>query len=361
VFLRPLKKFVTAASALVMVSAIAWIMLGDDSAQVPPNAEIVARLDSAGFDRTQQESSGRPQSQVARDPSSAALSKPFEQREDRKIKRTRPHSLQGTHIDGGLFVDTDGHFKPTSDALEMFDYFFSALGEETYDDVVARITSTIGRRLGPPASGEALAFLSRYLDYRTRAGNQGNADSNLLERFENLKELRREVFGEELANSLFATDEAFTRTRLEQSSIENDPALSVEQKRERINALTDDLYDSLPKAVLEARERALAPIRLREDEASMIEHGASDDQIQAVREKRFGSEAAERLKSLDAKRVQWNDRVRDFQSHRQDILNDSSLSDTQQRAAVDDLLKSSFSSPERTRVAALDRIAGQGR
>src|SRR5262245_5242889 len=47
----------------------------------------------------------------------------------------RPRSLRGTRVDGGFVVDADGHFVPTLDARRLFDYYLTATGEVSNDEL----------------------------------------------------------------------------------------------------------------------------------------------------------------------------------------------------------------------------------
>ncbi len=275
-------------------------------------------------------------------------------------KRRRPASLRGTDVDGALFVDEAGHFHATTDAIEMFEYFFAATGEESYEDIVARIVAAIHKRLGPVAAREAIAFLERYLDYRKRAGaldGEAVAGESLLTRFERLRALRRQIFGEELAAKLFGTDEAYARTRLQQQQVAEDQSLSEEERRRRIEELNRELMGQLPEEAIAARERSLAPLKLIDDEARLREQGATDEEVHALRVERFGEEAAGRLAELDRSRAHWQSRLDEYRETRRGIETDPSLSSQERSRAVEGLLADSFSDTERRRVAALDRMA----
>src|SRR5690606_31538797 len=67
-----------------------------------------------------------------------------------------PASLRGTDVPGGLAVDAAGHFRATRDALDLFDYYFSASGEEPDEQIRRRIEAEIDGRLASPAREEAL-------------------------------------------------------------------------------------------------------------------------------------------------------------------------------------------------------------
>jgi lipase chaperone LimK len=271
-----------------------------------------------------------------------------------------PASLRNTDVDGGLLVDSDGQFTPTNDALEMFDYFFTGLGEESQEDVIARIVAEIHKTLEPAAAAQALAFLQNYLDYRQQAGglSQQAADGDsLLTQFERLRALRRQIFGQEIADQLFGDDEALTQIRLEQQDIAEDSSLSDDERRQRIQELNQQLLDSLPPEAVAARERAQAPAQLLKDEELLRQQGSSAEEVNAMRVERFGEEAAGRLADLDRKREAWQGRIDDYVSQRQAIEDDLSISQAERLSAIAKLRNSNFSGSERLRVDALERIA----
>lgn len=273
-------------------------------------------------------------------------------------KRAIQDSLSGTDVAGALLVDADGNFYPSTDAIELFDYFLSTTGERPMEEIVERIRAEIRRRLSPPADAQALAFLERYLHYRERGIALAATDASeedLRARFERLRSLRRDVFGEELASRLFAEDEAVADVAIRQREVAEDPALDDETKAARI----EELYDQLPPPLREARRQALAATRLRSDEARLRAEGASDADIRALRVERFGEEAADRLDDLDRRRGEWSARVEDFRQERARLLADPRLGEDQRRAAVARLFAESFDERERLRVEALDRIAAE--
>jgi lipase chaperone LimK len=272
--------------------------------------------------------------------------------------RDASDSLDGTDVAGGFFVDPDGNFQPTADAITLFEYFLSTLGEKPEADVVERIRAEIRRRLSPPADAQALAFLDVYLTYRERAVALAATDAgeeDLRARFDRLRALRREVFGEDVATRVFADDEAVAEVALRQREVAADPELSDAEKAERI----EKLYDELPAPMRAARTQALAATRLRADEARIRAEGGSEEDIRALRVERFGEEAADRLEALDARRAEWDTRLAAFRSERARILADSELTAQERSAAIARLLAESFDEAERIRIDALDHMASE--
>lgn len=268
-----------------------------------------------------------------------------------------PASLRDTEIDGALAVSADGHFEPDRGALALFDYFLSATGEEPAAALRARITAEIARRLAPAAAREAEEFLDRYLAYRDAARSLGEEDrlaqgTDLERRLQWLRELRRAHFGATLAERLFGDDERSVAIALERRRIAADATLSPEEKRTRLDALEEEL----PEAVRRARATAVLPLRLQQEEAALREAGAAPATIRALREEAVGSEAADRLADLDAKRAIWQGRVDAYRAERAAIEGDASIDAAERAARLDALRARHFDATEQLRVRALDEI-----
>jgi lipase chaperone LimK len=265
-----------------------------------------------------------------------------------------PGSLAGSEPDGGLVRDADGRFVPTRDALDLFDYFLSASGEEPDDRIRARIEAAIRERLDDPAP--ALDLLDRYLAYRADArqlyADEFAASLPLERRLQRIRELRRAHFGEELADALFAAEEDRWRVDVERLRVLHDPALAEEERAARLAALDAQL----PEAVLEARAAATAALTLRRDEARLRAEGASDAELDALREARFGPEAAARLAALDRARAEWDARVAAYRAERERVAAETPEDAEAREAALAALRDAHFTGAERLRVEALDRL-----
>lgn len=269
-----------------------------------------------------------------------------------------PGSLAGTQVDGDLRVDAQGRFVPGPEALLLFDYFLSATGEEPDERIRARIVEEIRRRLAPAAAREAEALLDRYDAYRAAAADLF-ADTELARadderRFQRIRELRREVFGAELAAALFDADEEVTRIDLERRRVATQPGLDPAERARRLA----DLEEQLPESVRAARREAMAALELRAAEESLRAAGASSGAIAAERERRVGREAADRLAALDERRAAWNERADAYRRER-DALRARGLSDEAYAAALEALRTARFTGPERLRIEALDRIEAE--
>lgn len=336
---------------IVFLLGVAFVVMPRDEAHVPsaPSPEPAAGSANAAPDGSPMPESRRGERAPTR---------------EREVQPPAPEklapSLRGTEIAGALLVDEDGNFVATADALSMFEYFFTVSGEASREEIVARIRTEIAARLDPPAEAQALAFLERYLAYRDRGltfGTPGPEDTDLRSRFEKIRDLRREIFGEELASRLFGEDEAAAEVAIRQREIAEDPDLSPEEKA----AAIEKSYEDLPEPLRKAREETLAAVRLMEDTDRMRAEGASAEEIRDMRVERFGEEAADRLEDLDRENAAWDGRMAAYRAERDRILASGGLSDVQKAAAIDDLVRSRFEENERLRVEALDAIEAESR
>ncbi|MGH7287880.1 MAG: lipase secretion chaperone, partial [Myxococcota bacterium] len=264
-------------------------------------------------------------------------------------------SLRGTETDGRLVTDAAG-FVPTPDALRLFDYFFSASGEEPAEQIIARIEEEIHRLLpDPAAAADARVLLGRYLAYRDSAralDTAGYAPDDLERRIQLLRELRRDAFGAELAAALFGEEDLEREVAAEQTRVAQDPALSDAERQERL----DELERRMPQGAREAREESTVALELRTEEARWRADDAGAAEIQALRERRVGPEAAERLAALDVRRTAWSARLAEYHAERDALESDASLDRASRYAAVEALQERRFSRLEIARVRALDRI-----
>ena len=339
----PLRRFARVALVVASIGAVAggaFVLRARTATEAPrrvrPPARVavvapVARPQLPPFDAE------RP-----RPPASADASEP------------PPSSLEGTDVDGWLGVDDDGHLVVTPGARWFFDYFLSATGEESPEQIRARIVAEIDKRLPAPAAREAIDLLDRYLVYRdrVRALQASGVPEDVPARLAQLHDIRAETFGDANAAVLFGEEEQVQALDIQRRAVLSDAALSAEERERRLG----EIEQQFPSAVRQARADSMTLIRLREDEQQLREAGASPEDLHALREQRFGAEAADRLAVLDRERAAWQQRLDDYRSARQAIEGTAGLTPDARARAVETLLAGRFAPEERLRVEALDTM-----
>ncbi len=328
---------------LALAAVAAWSLLRDPGSPEPGSPEAPASAPSAALTE--------PEMPVEAIEAGKVLA---------KGPKPLPRGLRGTTPSGGLTVDASGHFVPDRDALIFFEYFFSASNEESQEEILARIEAAISERLSPPAEGEAHAFLHRFQAFREAAQEEftapGLAGSAAMERrLQWVRELRREHFGAEVAERLFGEDEDALRVYLERKRVIEDPALDEETRRAQLEALEA----SFPERVRDVRARASSVLRHSAEVEALREAGASESEIDALREEQLGPEAAARLRELDASRARFAERVAAYRAERDATL--AEIDDPAERARVHAELRAAhFEAEEVRRVEMLERTEGTG-
>jgi lipase chaperone LimK len=260
-------------------------------------------------------------------------------RDDRAPNRDLPASLQGSEPDGELRTDAKGRFVPDAGALRLFDYFLTALGEETLPQVKARITAEINRHLRGEARGDANQLLEQYLDYRDEARqmNEGRTQPAELETgFAQLSDLRRKVFGRHTADLLFGEEEKLAGRFLEARRNPGDPDVQAAR-------LSDE---------------STVPMVLSQNEAGLKGRGATQAEIRSIRIEMVGVDAARRLEVLDREEAEFKSRLATYRQARKEIESTPGLSDEARAESIQRVLGQTFSTAEQVRVRALDRIEG---
>lgn len=263
-------------------------------------------------------------------------------------------SLQGTHVDGMLEVDHNGHLLITEQIRHLFDYFYTTVGEISFEQASANIRQHLASQLQQPALGQALGLLDDYIAYKTALveleqafpviadidGLRGRADA--------VQRLRAGIFSAEAHQAFFAAEKVFNSFSLERLAIMHDENIPDADK----GAMIEDLRNSLPQDMQDLLVPQIHQV-LTEQTETLQASGADAGQIRELRLSLVGPEATGRLESLDAQRQQWQLRVAEFSAERQAIIEHPGLAEVDKRQAIEDLEAQRFAPNERLRLASL--------
>ncbi|TNE99562.1 MAG: lipase, partial [Gammaproteobacteria bacterium] len=250
-------------------------------------------------------------------------------------------------------VDATGALIPTSQLRQLFEYYLSALGEESMPQLVARIEQALSQ-LQEPARSQALETLGAYLDYKLAVADlemaYSSADpADMERRMREIHALRRTWFDADTVGAFFANEEAVDEFQVAQRRILSNDALNPEQRA----AALAEAESALPEPVRTARKQTR-----RFSEYEEVQQTLADDPqaLNAWREDAFGAEAAGRLAELEQKQQDWNRRWQAYSSARDELLASSGLAGPEVEAALERLRNSHFNGAERVRAKALDSI-----
>ena len=270
-----------------------------------------------------------------------------------------PRSFVGTQVDGEFHVDAAGNLLISDDIRRIFDYFLSAIGEETIQASVKRLQAYITSQLQSPAREQALALLDQYLDYKKQLVQlerdlpQLATVDAMLQREQAVQALRASIFSAEVHQAFFSGEEAYNQFTLQRLAIRHDQRLNDQQKAEALDQLRANLPEQLQDAVIPQMQT-----ELRQQTAALQAQGGSTEQIQQLRLQLVGAEATARLNELDQRRQQWSKRLDDYRQEKARIES-SGLSDSDKQSALQDIAEERFNEQERLRLAAAEELANE--
>ena len=263
-------------------------------------------------------------------------------------------SLRETEVDGTLEVDAQGNLVISEQLRHLFDYFFTAVGEISFEEAAERIRIYLASQLQDPALGQSLTLLQNYIDYKTalvelEQGFPVVADiAGLRARQDEVQRLRARLFSPEAHAAFFAAEEIYNHFTLERLAILQDPNLTDDDKAAMIENLRQSLPDDVQDVLIPQIHQELTV-----QTEQLLEQGADPSEVRELRLSLVGPEATGRLEDLDQERQQWQQRMDDFSAEREAILSYQGLAEDDKQAAIEELLENRFNANERLRVSSL--------
>ena len=228
-----------------------------------------------------------------------------------------PLSLQGAPLPSALAVHDDGTLVIAIAVRHYFDYFLTGIGEEPLTIIVARVKYQLTEQLDEPALSTALDMFSSYLAYRDElakllhAGEQDYANLRA-----QIKASRNNHFDGQTVEAFFALEDSYDDYMQKRSALNTDTSLSALQKRQQ----AEQLLESAPMWLQQQHHKANQLNDFYSAQAKLIAVGASQTQVQQLRELSFGIEAADRLAALDQKREIWQQKLSEYHQQVSDLL-----------------------------------------
>ncbi|UUY07544.1 lipase secretion chaperone [Pseudomonas sp. J452] len=269
-----------------------------------------------------------------------------------------PPSFSGTTVDGQFRVDSAGNLLISEDIRRIFDYFLSALGEDSLQHSVKRLQTYITSQLAMPAREQALVLLEQYLQYKQQLvqlekdlPQMASVDA-MRQREQAVQALRASLFSAEAHQVFFGNEEAYNQFTLQRLAIRHDQSLSDDEKAAALDQLRNGLPESMQELIVPQLQT-----ELRQQTSALQAQGASPQQIQQLRLQLVGAEATARLEALDQRRQQWAQRLNDYRREKALIEANNGLSSSDKAAAIDSLAAERFDEQERLRLAAAEELA----
>lgn len=257
------------------------------------------------------------------------------------LKDSQAPSLRDTELDGALRMDAQGRLLQDRELRRLFDHLLAGMGELSLDALRARLRGHAMGIGGEALAEQAMAAFEQYLDYLRRESELALPfGADLTARLEALMALRRDAFGDELAEALFGEEERYALDAL--ARLEGDEGLADAPESERWQSERS-----------EATEHLLA---LQQSE-QFEQLDLSPQQRFEERSALYGEDAAARLAALDAERAEWQQRLDEWQALRDAILNNAALDAATRERELQALRERLFDEAEQRRVQALGDVS----
>lgn len=265
-----------------------------------------------------------------------------------------PSSLQGTQH--GVRLVRQGDTLLVSAALrDLFDYYLSASGELSLEQIRALIDTALQQQLNGGALAHAQHILSAYLSYKQGLHDfeqQYQADPQfskaqqlayLQERQQALIAFQDRELGSEVAQIFFAFDRQIDDNTLAKAAILNSDLSDAGKQQALVNlAAEQPVQQQLQQQRIRQQQRLVAI-----DQQNL----SAADKFQQ-REAVVGADAAHRLAELDESRQRWDERLSRFQQE-VSVLQQAGLDRAEYQESYQQLLNQQFQPHEQLRVKVL--------
>lgn len=282
------------------------------------------------------------------------------------VSRATPfvRSMQDTLPDGDLQTTLAGAATGSTGTLaygelkRLFDYYLSAVGEQSIETITLQIRNELDRRLPPEQAKKAQRLLGLYIEFKrelVRVESQpqlaGNGLQAIRARFLALQDVRSRYFSAEETQGMFGFEDAYDMDAIARLEVSQNPALNAEQKKQQLAALDAAMPDALRKE----REATSMVVRLEEKAQALRAKGGSEDDVYRMRAKELDPQAAARLADVDREEAVWKGRIARYQEERGKLLqSQSNASASEREASLAQLQQSLFSEAERPRLRAYE-------
>jgi lipase chaperone LimK len=282
------------------------------------------------------------------------------------VSRSAPfvRSMQDTLPDGNLQIASAGTAAGSSGALaygelkRLFDYYLSAVGEQSIETITLQIRGELDRRLPLAQAQKAQRLLGLYIEFKrelVRVESQpqlvGNGLQAIRGRFNAMQDVRAKYFSAEETQGMFGFEDAYDMDAIARQEVDQNPALNAQQKKQQLAALDA----AMPEQLRKEREATSMVVRLEQQAQELRAKGGSEDDVYRMRAKELDPQAAARLAEVDREEAAWKGRIARYLEDRSKLLQAQSHASASERESSLALLQqSSFSEAERPRLVAYE-------
>lgn len=265
----------------------------------------------------------------------------------------RPNSIADISVPYQFDIDENGNLRLTEDIRLIFDFFLASVDEEPLDTSINRLRWYLDDQLKGYPRQQADDILEKYLSAKlalheflghTEYSSKSIEDMAAL--LEEQDDLLKGHLGLELYEVFYEEEISYDRQTLERYQIRKSVALSSPHNSGELKSANHRTYSAEQHHfTVDAKH-----IVLKQHTDSMLNEGASAEDIYEYRAQSLGSAAADRLAELDRRRAQWQNRLTDYQNQASKITQQMGITREDQLNQMAVLQNQLFSEKERIRV-----------
>jgi len=261
-----------------------------------------------------------------------------------------PKAIQGITLPT-LSYDQHGNLIATENLMKLIEHFLSVAQQDGRDRAISRIEEYVGLALPVDAANQAYAIVQNYLDYKAAvpdlhipvdALDVKDKIAAMHESFDHRKQLRREHLGDEVADAFFANEEAYKEYSFSRIELRASSDLSEAERRTIILNAEAKLPEEMRQRVSQKRQEAEFKVQI----SALQKQGGKQQEIYHLREAHYGEDAAKKLAYFEDRSESWMARVNQFNTERNRVRGDSSLSEGEKENTIKQMKSNEFSNKE---------------
>ena len=283
------------------------------------------------------------------------------------VSRATPfvRSMQDTLPDGdlqaiqmGLAASASGGGLAYGELKRLFDYYLSAVGEQSIETITLQIRGELDRRLPPSQAQKAQRLLGLYIAFKgelVRVESQpqlvGNGLQAIRGRFMAMQDIRARYFSAQESEGMFSFDDSYDLDAIARLEVSQNPALNAAQKKQQLAALDAVLPEQLRKE----REATSIVVRIEQQAQELRAKGGSEDDVYRMRAKELDPQAAARLADVDREEAAWKGRIAQYLEERSKLFqSQANASASERQTVLAQLRQTHFTEAERPRLVAYE-------
>ncbi len=247
--------------------------------------------------------------------------------------------------------------------LDVFNRFIFEYSQAPRPELLKNFDRWLEKNYSKEEAARIREIFLKYLDYVDRMQKPGffSGKETLREQIEKIRRLRREIFGQEVADILFRAEEKSVDYALGVRELQQDKTLDEKTRKERIAELAGNLPPEVKDSVLykDPRQKFIEEEKEAAVDLESLPPEERAQKIHELRVKHFGPEATERLEKLDVETEQRVQRFNAYESARAAFLSDpasANLTREQQDAKLKELRDRNLNAMEAEEASARDKI-----